>query len=422
MGIATLVLLLAAPTASAWNHHYLVSDRTLRHPEAPKGQPVAVEALEAFLLAEASGVAEVFNDFGDWGTSRESARFQATQFDAADPSVVAFLRAARLNQAAEFKQVRRLLPGEEAPDALPSAAVSPHIKAQAALRAEFVGTEPGSMVDSISVVSTYCDEPDWGFDHALFVAHPEYGYGEIPYGKPSGESSKAAFHMLFAHENFLLTTLAPEVTEGMVVERMELFVRLSRLAFATEHPYWGYRFAAWAIHYAQDLSQPYHSTAVPHATLGYYFSFAVSSDKEAFKSEATTIAGNRHFLYEDFVAFSLQDGYLNPTKQSRRLAATLHGEGDIAQVDTVEQLVDQITAAASAHAWHIDHAVQAAFGPKLTEDPSYDLDTAQDYDVGEVVGTMDPELGAGLLRETALDFAWAGRATRTILELVGSKP
>ena len=109
---------------------------------------------------------------------------------------------------------------------------------------------------------------------------------------------------------------------------------------------------------AQDLTQPYHSKALPHATSTYYLRFVFSTDRAEMKRQASVIAGNRHFVYEDFVAYGLQQSYTESNDAFRTLA-------------------------------------------RLTEDP-----------------THDDAYMAALLRETRMDFERAGRATRTILALV----
>jgi hypothetical protein len=45
------------------------------------------------------------------------------------------------------------------------------------------------------------------------------------------------------------------------------YLGLARLAFATGHPYWGYRFLGWGVHHVQDLTQPYHAKPLPGVEL-----------------------------------------------------------------------------------------------------------------------------------------------------------
>jgi hypothetical protein len=63
----------------------------------------------------------------------------------------------------------------------------------------------------------------------------------------------------------------------------------------------------------------------------------------------------------------------------------------------------------------IDKAIRQAFGPRLTEDPNYDVETASDYHVPEAIAAMNPEAATTLLVETGQDFARTGAAARAIL-------
>ena len=114
--------------------------------------------------------------------------------------------------------------------------------------------------------ATFSDEPDWGMDQELYTVEG-YPYGQAPFGIETGLSSQAAFHMAFLHENPLLTKLFPDLRISFSEQRAQLFLELARFAMKKGAPYWGWRFAAWAAHYLQDLTQPYHARALP-------FSFA----------------------------------------------------------------------------------------------------------------------------------------------------
>jgi hypothetical protein len=406
-----------------------VTDQALRHAEvaAQVEEAVSVEELQSFLVAEAAGVAGVFSAYRDWQVEREQVRYAYIPFEPGQPSVSGFLRAARLNPEARFPLVWRRLPGEPVqlgggrPIAPQQA--SRYLVPKEPLLIEVDEVTAGSAMPGRAVMATYSDEPDWGFDHELW-GHSEYAYGEQPYGKPVGESSKAPFHMLFAHENILVKLAAPKVLEGMVEDRIELFLRLSRLAFAEDHDYWGYRFAAWAAHYAQDLCQPYHSRAVPAADWGWYFEYLTSSEKEKMEAEATQLAANRHFIYEDFVAWGLQEAVLaqntghKPDPRQEALAGYLRG-GPVRldDVDDVDSLIELISEESADHAEEMDLALISVLPQKLALDPTYDVETAPDYSIISTVAGWSAEGSAKLIEETGEDFARTGAATRSILWL-----
>ncbi len=413
-----LLLALTSP-AQAWGHHYLVTDRALSRPDAvTAGRSAAVEALEGFLEAEAEGLAGVFDAHYDWLAASGQSRFSRMDFDPAEPTRAAFLRAARLNPEAGFPLVLRRLPGgEDYGFPIEPESVSPYLEEKPPLLTDFEVTEIGDALPAGLIVATFSDEPDWGFDHTLW-GYTEYGYGEQPYGKPEGESSKAPFHMQFAHEALLVRKFVPTLMEGMVPDRVDLFTRLARFAFETGHDYWGWRFSAWAIHYVQDLAQPYHAKAVPSATTAFYIRYVLSPRKDVLTERATQLSANRHFLYEDFVAYGLQESYLSDDPRYSTLASYLSRGEPTDDVPDAQALLDAIMAASAEHAWAIDHTLVKAFGPELTKDYTYDVETNPDYAITTEMAGMDEGRAEELLEETGADFERAGRATRTVLSLV----
>ncbi len=415
-----LLLALTHP-AQAWGHHYLVTDRALSQPGAlTEGRSAVVEPLEDFLAAEAEGLAGVFDAHYDELAASGQTRFSRMDFDPESPTREAFLRAARLNPEAGFPLVLRRLPGgEHYGFPIEPESVSPYLSEKPPLLTEFEVTEIGDELPARLIVATFSDEPDWGFDHTLW-GYTEYGYGEQPYGKPEGESSKAPFHMQFAHEALLVRKFVPTLMEGMVPDRVDLFTRLARFAFETGHDYWGWRFSAWAIHYAQDLAQPYHSKAVPSATTAFYIRYVLSPRKDVLTERATQLAANRHFLYEDFVAYGLQESYLGDDPIYGTLAGYLSRGEATYDVPDARALLDTIMAASAEHAWTIDHTLVKAFGPELTKDATYDVETNPDYSIVTEMAGMDEARAEELLSETGLDFERAGRATRTVLALVSA--
>lgn len=405
----------AAPVLP-WGSHFLITDRSLAHPSMAFTQTkVKVESLDAFLSQEKNQVARVFEDYNRWLESRGSKRFRRIPFDTANPGTAAFLRSARLHPRTTFHLVNRLLPDQKAtlPRVSPDT-IAPYLETKGPFVSEFEDVT-GQSVSIRSIMVTFVDEPDWWMDRFLWD-FPEYGYGDQPYGKKAGESTKAAFHMQFNHENMIVRTFAPQVTQGMVSDRVELFLRLSRAAQASGHPYWAWRFATWALHYYQDLTQPYHSRAVPHGNALYYMKFVVSNEKARIQKETTQLVANRHFAYEDFVSNSLYNFYRTKDPLSLRLCKNLsEGEVYFRSVRVPDDLTRVVTAFAADHAPYIDSAIVFAFGPKITEDPAYDFETDASYNIANVVAGMKSEQADKLLLETGKDFTMAGRATRTIV-------
>ena len=129
--------------------------------------------------------------------------------------------------------------------------------------------EEGDVLRVADVVATATNEPDLGLDIGLWAESGSaqggrYGFGAQPFGNPHlSYGTQAPFHMGFYHESGLAYRAAGYLQRTYPEARIHLFMTLSRFAFAQGHPYWGWRFAGWAIHYVQDLGQPYHARALP---------------------------------------------------------------------------------------------------------------------------------------------------------------
>ncbi|MDV6234518.1 hypothetical protein CH379_002615 [Leptospira ellisii] len=403
----------------SWGTHYLVMDRSLDHSSMGYvSAEVPSESLESFVVKEKHGLKTLFDDFAKWEEERKSKRFRKIEFRPEQASVLEFLRAARLNPKTNFSEVERILPGSDLRSGtVPAIEISPYLFDTPELPARFRSSK-GKKVKIRSILRTFVDEPDWGMDHGLW-GFEEYGYGKQAYGKPEGEGSKAPFHMQFQNESWILRLFAPEVVEGgMILDRIELFSRLSELAKKTGHPYWRARFASWAAHYIQDIGQPYHSKAVPDAGILYYIDYVFSSKetKKEKKARATQLVANRHFLYEDFVSFGLIQSYVQPDDINRSLVGFLATEFDSFPANApVRDLVSFVGENASSHAFEINRSIVSTFAPEYTMNPAYDLEKELGTKMKEIFPTLDPEKSKSLLQETGRDFALTGSATRSIL-------
>lgn len=415
------VLALWPGLTGAWECHYLITDQALQAPaeRAIAEQKVPVEALESFLKTEGPGLAREVAGYYDWlDVHGVPGRHARRRFDPATPTRAAFLAALRLNPRTAVPYVVRLLPSDTPPErGIPLKDVSAYLKPHPPLEQRFIAAPPGAELTVREVLRTYSDEPDWGMDRDLW-SHPEYGYGAEPYGKPTGVSSQAAFHMKFAHEPWLVRTFVPSLADGMPIERLELFTRLARFAFRTGHDYWGWRFGAWALHYVQDLTQPYHTRAFPGAGAGYYLRYILSFHKAEMKARATQLVENRHLLYEDFAAYSLQRSYLERAKPDPELARCLWSSTARLPTHDPAEIARAAMAVSAAHAPALSAAVVAAFGPHLTEDPTYDVETAPDYHIEAVMRVVQPSEARQLLAETCRDLRNAGQATRAMIGLL----
>lgn len=201
----TLLALLLASLASGWDMHEKVTEASLAADPALQAQATA-ETLESYLAAVGGGTA------------------------------AEFLVRHKLNRTTSF--------GFHA------------------------GETAGSGVSLARVLARYADEPDWAMDQDIFAQYPELWKDEYQYmGGRTGPQTRVFRHMHWPKGFYRPGPDGKPVHDptpmGMAPERAELFFTLSREAFVAGRPYWGARFLAWALHYIQDVSQPFHAVQLP---------------------------------------------------------------------------------------------------------------------------------------------------------------
>ena len=422
--IAAIIVFISTNSLYGWGTHYLITRQIMLHDSVKQkvNEKVKAVEIEQFIVDTKDQLPKIFKDYYTWLKQANKKRFKSQTFNPATPTLTEFLKAARLNPDTRFPLVNRLAPGEKATGKqIPGFKVSKWL----AWDKKFQSFEiiAGKNVTGASVLATFVDEPDWGLDHELWV-YENYGYGKQPYGEPKGESSKAPFHMQFLNENFLVRTFAPKFLEGMVEERMELFGRLSKVAYDNGHKYWAYRFASWAMHYIQDMAQPYHSKTIPSAGFFYYlnyvFSFGIIGDgKKEIEAETTMLMKNRHFLYEDFVSVAMEEFYTKPNKLHIRLNNYLNKGPAFYTKSTFSSLLAEVANYSASHGSELDGSIVETFGEKRTEDAGYDIEKDESYKMSEVIPTLDEDKANSILKETGADFESTAKASRTILRLCG---
>ncbi len=112
----------------------------------------------------------------------------------------------------------------------------------------------GKQVKPLDVLSIYSDEPDWNMDDDV----PQLkGKGISEAGE--GTATRTLRHFWYEGE----TSFGVEFGKDQQTDRRaQLFYELSLIAFSVDEPYWGYRFLANALHYIQDMTQPFHTKAL----------------------------------------------------------------------------------------------------------------------------------------------------------------
>jgi len=245
----------------------------------------------------------------------------------------------------------------------------------------FYRLEPGQKVPALLVLASSSDEPDFGVDINCWEDSPSewgkrYKFGKQPFGNPAVDfATQAPFHMGFYHQSWLIYRAAPFVARSYPMLRLHQFVALSRLAFRSNHAYWGWRFAGMAMHYVQDLTQPYHASLLPGvSTLRMIATnFVDMVGWHGPKKSMTVLASNRHLAVERYEALLIHrdtagggKGPLIEALQARARDGAYPKWSDL-------YLRDVIAQEAFDFGERLNDALLAAFPAKYVSDPSYDF-------------------------------------------------
>jgi hypothetical protein len=273
---------LLATSIYPWSNHYLFNREALAAlPEIADAPKVKVELLEDFLLKEQAGLVELLakvESEAKESYAKKAPLPEALAFKGGDASNIRanFLRAIRINPGTPLGYFLQQLPGKK----LPGKSADPNkvsIFGEKDLKRKYIYYQirPGDMVSALEVVATAGDEPDFGIDINLFVDNNEkfsqdYGFGNQSFGNPKlYYGTQAPFHIGYYHESGIIFMAAGFLKRTYPRYRVHQFMNLARFAFKTGHPYWGYRFLGWGLHYVGDLTQPYHARVLPnYGTMG----------------------------------------------------------------------------------------------------------------------------------------------------------
>ena len=158
----------------------------------------------------------------------------------------------------------------------------------------FTGVAVGGKISAKQILSDFSDEPDWEIDQNLELSWMQAFHG----------GSQGYRHMYYPAGTFH----APMgfYAQGTTPERTQHFYNMAKMAFNNSDPYWGFRFLARALHYVQDMSQPYHTRQL-------YWKFI--SLKDPYYGTVQIIK-NYHFAYESYVAnlFRLEQQGVKPKR------------------------------------------------------------------------------------------------------------
>jgi hypothetical protein len=400
----------------AWTEHTLISYPVLSSmPQVKNAQPVKVESLEAFLMAEGKKLEALLRQQEAWAKQNlpwyaplpETLTFKASA-DAAEARL-RFCRAIRINPNAILPLYLQLIPGQDTQGrpVLMGRDVT-FIEDQSDIRdTVFVRLQAGEKANPLDIISTATNEPDLGLDIGLFEDNQTafgkaYGFGTQPFGNPNLEfGSQAPFHMGFYHESPIVFKFAGFLKKTYPEYRIHLYKKLAEFAFQTGHDYWGWRFAGWGLHYLADLTQPYHATVLPGVSTAkaLWINTIDMIGIHSPKNNAVQLMSNRHLALEKFQQVSLYKAYREKQLDHPIIKALQSAKVAPAYHDAVPR--DILAKGAHAESAETDKIIIETMPKKFVSDPKFEFGTSEEQ--FEIVSIIQSDKGpAAVDRLTAL--------------------
>ena len=404
----TCALGLAAGNALAWSNHSYDAYRAFeKMPEVINAAPVAAEPLEAFLKDQQKALEALLASQESWAQNHlevypprpATLAFKANVAQGDEARRLAFLHALRVAANSRFALYLQSDPWGPAPDParLLSITAVDTLPEQANATQRFVAIKAGDKVAPLAVIASATDEPDYGLDINLWSDSPSewgkiYGFGPLPFGNPALYfSTQAPFHMGFYHEDRIIYLAAPFLKETFPLLRVHQYSSLAALAFRSGHAYWGWRFTGLALHYVQDLTQPYHASVSPgNASIKLIgINLLAMAGFPKMKNEMIVLLSNRHLALERYQNQMLYNAARN--KKETAFEKSLRGDDRDRTYPSWSDLYPRDVVSRQAY----------ALGARLTDilvdtlPAAYVSDPAFDFGVKESGIDLVAELGRG---------------------------
>ncbi|HXW60597.1 MAG TPA: hypothetical protein VEK06_03570 [Myxococcota bacterium] len=395
--------------AFSWESHYLLSYVALKGMEEVSAEPkIVAETLDAFVKAEQKRLILLLKEtellsartLAHYPPMPESLAFKAEAKK--DLSLTKqFLMSLRLNPDIAYPLF--VLKGPNTAKASDKSFSPAEIKtAPLSTLAQLEGGRalkkimPGQKISALEIMATATEEPDHGMDFNLFANNNSwfgalYNFGPQPFGNPNlSYGTQAPFHMGFYDEPAILYMAANFLKQCYPEYRINQFIALSRFAFATGHPYWGYRFLGMANHYLQDLTQPYHARVAPDMSIGKLIGInaLATMGYEKLKDNAIQILSNKHLALENYQFGFLLAALKAPLAHVKILGALLDKENDQRYGAFSDSYARMVVAKESyARAASIDAELNAVVPPRIL-DANFIFDGGAGVDLhGEITKT-----------------------------------
>jgi len=446
LGLLALLAATAFAPARAWNDHALSTWQALAPLPELATLRVRSESLERFVTAQGPQLERVLAEHEAWARTHitdYAPRPDEMAFKAGAGGATAaadgadarrrFLRALRLNPSARLPLFLQLRPGE-APAGrplLPWSEVTTLASGVGARQATFVTLAEGAEVPALEVVATASHEPDYGLDLGLFTDSGtehgrQYGFGKLPFGNPQLEyATQAPFHMGLYHESRIIFMAAAFLRRTQPEARIALFSALARHALDSGHAYWGWRFAGWAMHYLQDLTQPYHAQILPGVSAPRMLGInaAAMAGWRRPMASAITLVSNRHGVVESWQRLRMVRAYETGQTDDPLFMALRDARRDRAHwrygPASTREVVSRESAEASAA---LDEQLERSFPAQYTGDPTVELGTrTEGIDWIDIALKHSSTEAAGLERQVAALLQRLGVHSRALVRALLNK-
>lgn len=279
----------------------------------------------------------------------------------------------------------------------------------------YIPTPSGADVSVFEIFCTFSDEPDWGMDQDIF-SFPDYSMGRPPFGPRSGKSSQASFHMGFPHENRFYYRVVPGLAKSLLSIRAAMSFDLSKIAFRNGFDYWGWRFAAWATHYLQDITCPFHCCPFPPGIKNILKKFFRNPNPLKFYHNNRNYLRNRHGMLEATVSYLMNESVKNGTN-SPLIDALNVNTGKLPE--DLDLVIKEVSRIPYMLAPKINDFMVNLFSCPIIDEPEYYIYEDPDFTIGKILEyaiKQRPSMHSVFVELVSQCLSEAGRVTRFSLE------
>jgi hypothetical protein len=298
---------------------------------------------------------------------------------------------------------------------------------------------PGALLEPLEIMSVYSDEPDWQLDDDV----PRLK-GKGLSKDAEGTATRVLRHFWYRGEDHFGIDFGKDQETD---RRLQLYYEMSLIAFSVNQPYWGFRFLANALHYVQDISQPFHSRGVLTENMIHIFRLAHAwicdlhwgdsckpgdtLDHEVMIN--SWIMGTYHALFEDFVTgmlsqktFNVWQDIADPTAYLERTGGypALKVRADDGLMLDGRVILDSVQSDVLTIAEKVGNAIYETFGFKYKYDEKADqkelslMTTPQSF--GMILSTSDFYMRPELSDRQWRAYPQLVQMTRSLLSRTGT--